>query len=162
VDTLSDILGDKITCSASAGWRADERVIEAKQGFGFRYNSDCRGQSLFQPQLAGGRLGAPQIPVDLPTFDEVVGPTVAAKDFNAFILDRFNPEKLNVYTIHAEVEGILMANDFRQLLSDAHQRDIRFQPLGDLLPETPDSLPIGRVVRGALEGREGWLGVQGA
>jgi undecaprenyl phosphate-alpha-L-ara4FN deformylase len=112
--------------------------------------------------LADGRLGAPQIPVDLPTFDEVVGPTVAAKDFNTFILDRFTPEKLNVYTIHAEVEGILMANDFRQLLSDAHQRDIRFQPLGDLLPETPDSLPIGRVVRGALEGREGWLGVQGA
>ncbi|MBI3909288.1 MAG: 4-deoxy-4-formamido-L-arabinose-phosphoundecaprenol deformylase [Pseudomonas fluorescens] len=162
VDTLSDILGEKITCSASAGWRADERVIEAKQGFGFRYNSDCRGQSLFQPQLADGRLGAPQIPVDLPTFDEVVGPTVAAKDFNTFILDRFTPEKLNVYTIHAEVEGILMANDFRQLLSNAHQRDIRFKPLGDLLPQTPDSLPIGRVVRGALEGREGWLGVQGA
>jgi undecaprenyl phosphate-alpha-L-ara4FN deformylase len=162
VDTLSDILGEKITCSASAGWRADERVIEAKQGFGFRYNSDCRGQSLFQPQLANGRLGTPQIPVNLPTFDEVVGPTVAAKDFNRFILDRFNPEKLNVYTIHAEVEGILMANDFRQLLSDAHQRDIRFHPLGNLLPRAPDSLPIGRVVRGALEGREGWLGVQGA
>jgi len=31
-----------------------------------------------------------------------------------------------------------------------------------LLPQAPDSLPIGRVVRGALEGREGWLGVQGA
>jgi undecaprenyl phosphate-alpha-L-ara4FN deformylase len=162
VDTLSDILGDKVDCSAVAGWRADERVIEAKQGFGFRYNSDCRGQSLFQPRLANGQLGTPQIPVDLPTFDEVVGPTVAAKDFNSFILDRFTPEKLNVYTIHAEVEGILMANDFRQLLGDARQRDIRFQPLGDLLPQAPDSLPIGRVVRGALEGREGWLGVQGA
>jgi undecaprenyl phosphate-alpha-L-ara4FN deformylase len=162
VDCLSDILGQKVDCSASAGWRADERVIEAKQAFGFRYNSDCRGQSLFQPTLADGRLGAPQIPVDLPTFDEVVGPTVAAKDFNAFILDRFTPEKLNVYTIHAEVEGILMANDFRQLLADARQRDIRFQPLGDLLPESLATLPAGRVVRGALEGREGWLGVQGA
>jgi undecaprenyl phosphate-alpha-L-ara4FN deformylase len=52
----------------------------------------------------------------------VVGPNVAAKDFNSFILDRFTPEKLNVYTIHAEVEGILMANDFRQLLSDAAAR----------------------------------------
>jgi len=100
--------------------------------------------------------------VDLPTFDEVVGPTVVAKDFNAFILDRFTPEKLNVYTIHAEVEGILMANDFRQLLADARQRDIHFQPLGDLLPESLATLPAGRVVRGALEGREGWLGVQGA
>ena len=162
VDTLSDILGNKVDCSAAAGWRADERVIEAKEAFGFRYNSDCRGHSLFQPTLAGGGSGTPQIPVDLPTFDEVVGPTVAAQDFNAFILERFSPEKLNVYTIHAEVEGILMANDFRQLLADARQRDIHFQPLGDLLPDAPNTLPTGRVVRGTLEGREGWLGVQGA
>jgi undecaprenyl phosphate-alpha-L-ara4FN deformylase len=136
-------------------------VIEAKQGFGFRYNSDCRGQHLFQPILTNGSLGAPQIPVDLPTFDEVVGPTVSAKDFNTFILERFSPQKLNVYTIHAEVEGILMANDFRQLLADARQRDIHFQPLGNLLPDAPAILPKGRVVRGTLEGREGWLGVQG-
>ncbi|MGH8387012.1 MAG: 4-deoxy-4-formamido-L-arabinose-phosphoundecaprenol deformylase, partial [Pseudomonas sp.] len=95
-------------------------------------------------------------------FDEVIGPGVAAKDFNAFILDRFSPEKLNVYTIHAEVEGILMATDFRHLLADARKQNIRFQPLGDLLPEVPDTLPAGRVLRGALEGREGWLGVQGA
>lgn len=137
-------------------------MIEAKQAFGFRYNSDCRGQSLFRPLLADGTPGTPQVPVDLPTFDEVVGPHVAAKDFNAFILDRFRPQALNVYTIHAEVEGILMAQDFRQLLVNARQRSIDFQPLGNLLPEYFNSLPVGRVQRGALEGREGWLGVQGA
>lgn len=162
VDTLSDILGAKVDCSAAAGWRADERVIEAKQAFGFRYNSDCRGQRLFRPLLADGTPGTPQIPVDLPTFDEVVGPIVAARDFNGFILDHFRPQQLNVYTIHAEVEGILMAEDFRQLLADARQRDIDFKPLGDLLPEFFNTLPVGRVQRGALDGREGWLGVQGA
>ena len=161
VDTLSDILGQSIDCSASAGWRADERVIEAKERFGFRYNSDCRGHDLFRPRLADGTLGAPQIPVDLPTFDEVVGPVVSAEVFNAYILDRFSSSKLNVYTIHAEVEGILMAEHFRQLLVDARTRDIHFQPLSDLLPTEPSSLPAGRVLRGALEGREGWLGVQG-
>lgn len=162
VDTLSDILGEKVTCSAAAGWRADERVIEAKQAFGFRYNSDCRGQRLFRPLLADGTPGTPQIPVDLPTFDEVVGPIIAARDFNGFILDHFRPQQLNVYTIHAEVEGILMAEDFRQLLADARLRNIDFAPLGDLLPEFFNTLPVGRVQRGVLDGREGWLGVQGA
>jgi len=162
VDSLSDILGEKVTCSAAAGWRADERVIQAKQAFGFRYNSDCRGHSLFRPTLAEGGMGTPQIPVDLPTFDELVGQSITAKDYNTFILERFAPEKLNVYTIHAEVEGILMANDFRQLLADARRRNICFGPLGNLLPDTPNVLPAGHVMRGTLEGREGWLGVQGA
>ena len=162
VDCLSDILGQAVDCSAAAGWRADQRVIAAKQDFAFRYNSDCRGHSLFRPRLADGSLGTPQIPVDLPTFDEVVGPLVAADGFNPFILDRFSPSQLNVYTIHAEVEGILMAEHFRQLLVQARTRDIGFQPLGNLLPESRDTLPAGRVLRGTLAGREGWLGVQGA
>ncbi|WP_191488032.1 4-deoxy-4-formamido-L-arabinose-phosphoundecaprenol deformylase [Pseudomonas sp. FEN] len=160
VDCLSDITGQAVECSATAGWRADERVVQAKEQFGFRYNSDCRGHGLFLPRLADGSLGTPQIPVDLPTFDEVVGADLAAKDFNAFILDRFSPARLNVYTIHAEVEGILMANEFRQLLAQAKARDIEFQPLVNLLPAQLDRLPEGRLVRGTLSGREGWLGVQ--
>lgn len=162
LDTLSEILGEPVDCSAAAGWRADERVVHAKQGFGLRYNSDCRGTGLFRPILADGRAGTPQVPVDLPTFDEVVGPQVTAKDFNAFILDRFTESTLNVYTIHAEVEGILMANEFRQLLAQAGQRGIQFQPLGNLLPADPASLPLAHLTRGVLNGREGWLGVQKA
>ncbi|WP_371233320.1 4-deoxy-4-formamido-L-arabinose-phosphoundecaprenol deformylase [Pseudomonas sp. QE6] len=162
VDTLADIIGKPVDCSAAAGWRADERVVEAKEHFGFRYNSDCRGTALFRPRLDDGRIGAPQVPVDLPTFDEVVGPQVSAADFNDFILRRFRKGALNVYTIHAEVEGILMADMFSQLLGRARQDDIQFQPLGRLLPDTPDSLPVARLVRGELAGREGWLGVQQA
>ncbi|WP_343574874.1 4-deoxy-4-formamido-L-arabinose-phosphoundecaprenol deformylase [Pseudomonas sp.] len=162
VDTLADIIGKPVDCSAAAGWRADERVVEAKERFGFRYNSDCRGTALFRPRLDDGRIGAPQIPVDLPTFDEVVGPQVSAADFNDFILQRFRKDALNVYTIHAEVEGILMADMFRQLLRRARQDDIQFHPLGRLLPDNPASLPVARLVRGELAGREGWLGVQQA
>jgi undecaprenyl phosphate-alpha-L-ara4FN deformylase len=162
LDCLSTILGEPVTCSAAAGWRADEHVVQAKQAFNLRYNSDCRGTSLFRPTLRNGHPGTVQIPVDLPTYDEVVGADLASRDFNRFILDRFKPEGLNVYTIHAEVEGILLADDFRQLLAQARDRNIHFCPLGELLPEDLDSLPTARLSRGTLSGREGWLGVQHA
>jgi len=160
VKTLQDILGAPVECSAAAGWRADERVLEAKEAFGFRYNSDCRGHSLFRPRLAGGRLGTPQVPVDLPTYDEVAGPQLAASAFTDYILGRFRPGALNVYTVHAEVEGIVMAGEFRHLLQGARRQGIRFRPLGQLLPERLEALPAGRICRGELPGREGWLGVQ--
>ncbi|KAF1070619.1 MAG: putative 4-deoxy-4-formamido-L-arabinose-phosphoundecaprenol deformylase ArnD [Pseudomonas citronellolis] len=160
VDTLSDILGHRVDCSAVAGWRADERVTQAKQAFNFRYNSDCRGHGLFRPRLADGSLGTPQIPVDLPTYDEVVGPAVPATAFNDYILERFRGGALNVYTVHAEVEGILMAEVFRSLLAQAREAGVRFQPLGQLLPSQVEAIPAGELVRGSLQGREGWLGVQ--
>jgi undecaprenyl phosphate-alpha-L-ara4FN deformylase len=160
VDVLSDILGHPVTCSAAAGWRADERVVQAKEAFGFRYNSDCRGTSIFRPLLADGAPGTPQIPVDLPTYDELVSPQLDAQAFNDDILGRFAAWKLNVYTVHAEVEGIVMAPGFRALLSEAKNHGVDFQPLGALLPDRLDHLPAGQLVRGALRGREGWLGVQ--
>lgn len=160
VDCLNDILGKPVTCSAAAGWRADEQVVQAKQSFGFRYNSDCRGRSVFRPLLHDGQPGTPQIPVDLPTFDEVVGPQVAPGAFNDYLLRQFAPSKLNVYTVHAEVEGIVMAESFRHLLTLAKSRDVQFLPLGNLLPPSLKSLPQGHLVRGVLQGREGWLGVQ--
>jgi len=160
VDCLGDILGNPVTCSAAAGWRSDEQVVQAKQAFGFRYNSDCRGHSLFRPLLSNGQPGTPQIPVDLPTFDEVVGPQLDAKAFNEYLLRQFKPGALNVYTVHAEVEGIVMADPFRHLLRQARTRGVQFQPLGYLLPERVQTVPTGHLVRGALHGRQGWLGVQ--
>jgi undecaprenyl phosphate-alpha-L-ara4FN deformylase len=161
VDALNQILGREVDCSAAAGWRADPLTTQAKEAFGFRYNSDCRGSGLFRPLLQDGRLGTPQIPVNLPTFDEVVGTEVTTAQFNAFILDKLcTPPQVapHVYTIHAEVEGIVMADQFDALLAEASARGIRFVPLGSLLPPDPAQLDAGRLVRGTLPGREGWLG----
>lgn len=161
VDALNQILGREVDCSAAAGWRADPLTTQAKEAFGFRYNSDCRGSGLFRPLLQDGRPGTPQIPVNLPTFDEVVGTEVTTAQFNAFMLGRLStPPQVapHVYTIHAEVEGIVMADQFDALLAEASARGIRFVPLGSLLPPDPAQLDVGRLVRGTLPGREGWLG----
>lgn len=161
LDVLSTIVGRKIDCSAVAGWRADQTAIEAKQGFGFRYNSDCRGTAPFRPRLASGSLGTPQIPTTLPTWDEVVGRQTSAADYNAFILKKIAEDAgTPVYVIHAEVEGIAMADQFDALVAMAAEAGIAFCPLGDLLPKDISTLPEGSVTRGTIAGRDGWLGVQ--
>lgn len=158
---LEAILGRPVTCSAVAGWRADQRVVKAKESFDFLYNSDCRGTQPFLPQLSNGDTATVQIPVTLPTWDEAVGTVVSAEGYNRWLLEQIRKDTgAPVYTIHAEVEGGVCAEQFDYLLTLAAQQEILFCPLSQLLPDDFRQLPVGKVVRGELAGREGWLGRQ--
>lgn len=158
---LERIIGAPVICSAVAGWRADQRVVKAKEPFRFLYNSDCRGSQPFRSQQENGCAGTVQIPVTLPTWDEVVGREVSAAAFNDWLIDRIHQDNgVPVYTIHAEVEGIGFAEQFDALLTLAREQRIRFCPLSHLLPEEIGTLPLGEVVRSEIAGREGWLGVE--
>lgn len=156
---LERILGFTPSCSASAGWKCNEKVLLVKEEYEMRYNSDCRGTSIFRP-LIDDVTGAPQIPSTLPTYDEVVGRNgVTDENYNAFLLDRIRPGQLNVLTIHAEVEGIAKRSLFREFLDLAATRRVRFVPIGDLLPGI-DEIPAGRITQGTITGRQGALCVQ--
>lgn len=158
-EKLAALLGHAPTCSAAAGWRCNEQALLVKESFAFAYNSDCRGTSIFAPVVDGKTL-APQVPVTMPTYDEIIGQDgVTHENYNAFILDQCRPGQLNVYTIHAEVEGIGMLRQFEQLLISARERGIIFQPLKDLVAAQTD-IPKGKIVKRPLPGREGWLAFQ--
>jgi len=158
-DVLETILGKNPVCSAAAGWKCNEEALLAKEQFPFRYNSDCRGQSIFFP-LIDGRPGTVQIPVTLPTYDELIGTNdVTKSNYNDVLLDMIQPGQLNVLTIHAEVEGIICAAMFTEFLQKAISKNIRFVPLGHLLPE-PGDIPVGGILSGSLPGREGTMCLQ--
>lgn len=160
VEGLTDIIGTPPTCSAVAGWKCNEAVLLEKEKFPFTYNSDGRGDSIFRP-VVNGKICTPQIPVTLPTYDEIIGQHgITNANYNAHLLSLLRPNTLNVLTIHAEVEGITCADLFEQFLQQAQQRQVRFVPLVQLLPEQREQIPVGKIELQEIVGREGWVCVQ--
>ena len=101
-----------------------------------------------------------QIPVTLPTWDEVVGREVKAEEFNRYILDRMHRDTgTPVYTIHAEVEGIAYQHDFDALLTLAAQEALN-SAVERAAARRLQHPACGKIVRNELAGREGWLGHQ--
>jgi len=157
VDSLEEILRLAPRCSAVAGWKANQQVVVEKSKFGFLYNSDCRGDYIFRPVIDGVEY-APQIPATLPTYDEVIGQNgITAENYNEHMLELIKPARLNVLTIHAEVEGIVCADMFDEFLTAAEARNIRFVPMCELLPDDLSTLPVDSVATAPLPGREGWV-----
>lgn len=158
---LAAILGEAPKASAVPGWRCTQAVLRAQSALGFSYHSDVRGHCAFVPKVEGLRLGV-QLPVTLPTYDELIGREgVDDGNYNAAILSRLRPGALNVYTIHAEVEGGSKLALFEAFLQEARARGVRFVPLGEIAAGLEEAtLPACGVVQGAVPGREGWVMVQ--
>ncbi len=156
---LQQIIGRSPDCAAAPGWRMTSEALQLREHYPNRYNSDCRGSRIFYPSLVGGKSGQIQIPTTLPTYDEYVGPGKSAQSYYQLILDSLHPQRLNVLTIHAEVEGMIAAELFDDFLTQIGQRGIEILPLGQLIP-TAETLPTGTIIRGEIPGRDGWLAVQ--
>ena len=159
VERLATIAGRPPACSAVPAWRCTPAVLTEKLAFPFTYNSDCRGRSIFYPVVDGRHLHQPQVPVTLPTYDEVIGRNgITDSNYNDYLFSLIRPDRLNVLTIHAEVEGGIRSDMFASFLDNALARKIRPMPLGALL----DAANIGpaEMIRGTLPGREGWLSCQ--
>jgi len=160
VKLLMHILGRMPTCSAVPGWKCNDLVLLEKEKFPFKYNSDCRGNSIFRPVVDAKQLSRPQIPVTLPTYDEVIGRNgITNSNYNDYMLSLIKPEKLNVLTIHAEVEGIALISMFDRFVKIAQSKGASFVPLGTLLPGYSSIGPAAMIAK-EIPGRDGWLSCQ--
>lgn len=80
---------------------------------------------------------------------------------NEYVLSLFNPDRLNVLTIHAEVEGMACFAMFERFLKTARSRGVSFVPLGSFLME-PAPTVHASVIKRPIHGREGWVSYQAA
>ena len=158
---IKDSIGSDPVTFAAPGWKGTENLLKVELESGIRYGSDCRGSHIFRP-IAGGRPSeVPQIPVTLPTYDEVIGRNgLSDRDYNQYLLSLFFKDRLNVLTIHAEVEGMSKRGLFEEFLEMSNDREITFLPLGSLLPGDLSAIPAGVLEKGMIPGREGWVAVQ--
>jgi undecaprenyl phosphate-alpha-L-ara4FN deformylase len=109
---------------------------------------------------AGDEVGQPQVPATLPTYDEVVGRGGAtADDYFSGLAPRLAPERLNVLTIHAEVEGIREAVAFDRFVATTAADGAAFVPLGELVRRAADARAC-RIDEVSIPGREGWVAAQ--
>lgn len=158
-DMLTEILGRAPDGFAAPAWRVTSEALAALEQFPFRFQSDCRGHSLFRPVIEGLRLSHLQVPTTLPTYDELIGVKCAQENYNEYLLDMIRPDQLNILTIHAEVEGIGCLALFQDFLDKAGQQDIAFEPLGDILCHNLEIAESG-IHQTAVCGRDGWLACQ--
>ncbi|MGO9514242.1 MAG: polysaccharide deacetylase family protein [Steroidobacteraceae bacterium] len=161
---------------AAAGWQINAHGLELEREYGLRYASDTRGNSAFFPLLAGGASSCPQIPTTLPTFDELLGRERIDESNIADAVFRFSaaaaepaasgtaaaPQPaLQVFTLHAELEGMRLRDAFEMLLTKwraAGAIVTRMAAIHALAMQRP--LPERAVIMAEVPGRSGLLAVQ--
>ncbi|MBL7225856.1 MAG: 4-deoxy-4-formamido-L-arabinose-phosphoundecaprenol deformylase [Desulfobacteraceae bacterium] len=159
---LTRTLGRPPVSSAAPAWKCNDLVLLEKAKFPFSYNSDCRGEEIFYPLVRGEAVSQPQIPVTLPTYDEVIGRNhVTKSNYNDYLISLLQPEKLNVLTIHAEVEGVVCLEMFDRFLKMVHAIGAKIVPLGELLMDSQE-IKHAAIVAREIPGREGWVSCQEA
>jgi peptidoglycan/xylan/chitin deacetylase (PgdA/CDA1 family) len=169
---------------AAAGWQINAHALELERDHGLSYASDTRGGAAFLPALEGAPSTCPQLPTTLPTFDELLGQggidesniaeamfrlsadgassgTVGAPAVGRAAAGRAAAPRLHVFTLHAELEGMLLLPAFEALLLKwraAGATLSRMAQIHALATQRP--LPTRAVVEGEIPGRCGLLAVQ--
>jgi len=150
---------------AAAGWQINTHALELENEYGLLYASDTRGGPPFLPQLGRGVSRCAQLPTTLPTFDELLGvdgvdeSNVADAVFGRSAAGQgADPQ---VFTLHAELEGMLLLGAFESLLVKWRESGAAVTRMADIREcAARRPLPTRSVVRGEVPGRSGLLAIQ--
>jgi len=144
------------------GWQCTAASLASEDAAGLTYHSDTRGHAPYLPEMNGQRFRTMEIPTTLPTIDETYGRIGTTPEALAeFYAQQLRPG-LNVYTAHAEMEGLRQLPHFCAMLERLRGRAgfTRLIDVAHALQKTPDQLPVVRVVAAPIVGRAGTVAWQ--
>jgi peptidoglycan/xylan/chitin deacetylase (PgdA/CDA1 family) len=150
-------LGVRAHASAAPGWRTTGEALVVQDEFGYRYASDVRGATPFRPMVDGGPLRTIQIPTTMPTMDELLG---RVRDIPQALHEAMKPG-LNVFTLHAEVEGGALLPVFRRFLESVRGAGVallRMREAADAV--LGGDVATAEIGRASVLGRSGWVAMQ--
>lgn len=160
------IFGTEAHTAGAPGWQSNARSRQVYDEAGLLYSSDVRGASPFFPRIDGRVFQTLEIPSTLPTFDELLGrPEYPEDRIVAHYLSLLRPDQPNVFTLHAEIEGMGKRPLFKALLAACYNAGVEFIRLDDLARELLHNRSALRVcdqLNGEIDGRSGLVATQGA
>ena len=159
------IFGTVALTAGAPGWQSNALSRQVYDDSGLLYSSDTRGRSPFFPSIDGCVYRTLEIPSTLPTFDELMGRPEYPSDeaIVAHYLSLLREDLPNVWTIHAELEGMGKRELFRTILRRMKDRGVQFVRMDSLASEylaQRAQLPIMEQVQGSIDGRSGLLALQ--
>lgn len=165
-DRFQEIFGEPAHTHGAAGWQMNPAAYAFERELGLAYASDVRGTHPFQPVDENGTAyGVPQLPTTLPTLDEMIGlDGLTAENVHQDLLERTAGQpQSQVYTLHAELEGMRLGATFEKLLAGWQAQGYRLVSCRELFASLDvNALPRHEVAIREVAGRSGVLAVQGA
>jgi peptidoglycan/xylan/chitin deacetylase (PgdA/CDA1 family) len=160
------LFGKPARTAGAAGWQANAASLAAYDAAGLDYATDARGHAPFFPVADGRRFRTLQVPTTLPTLDELMGrPEYPDDTLAETLLSRLRPGRFDVFTIHAEIEGMSMIDWFADFLVRAKAAGVRFVSSAEVaarLNADADRVPVVALAQGEVDGRSGTMAVEGA
>jgi undecaprenyl phosphate-alpha-L-ara4FN deformylase len=158
------IFGFAAKTAGTAGWQANASSLAAYDDAQLLYGSDCRGYRPFFPQIGDNVFHTLQIPTTLPTLDELLGhPEHPLDKLTHYYLNLLSTDAPNIFTIHAEIEGmkyLYWLKEFLQAAVSQRVRVVKMEEIAHHYLAYRTSIPTCKLIQRAVAGRSGNLAIQ--
>jgi undecaprenyl phosphate-alpha-L-ara4FN deformylase len=158
------IFGFDAQAAGAPGWQSNALSREAYDRAGLLYGSDTRGTHPFFPRIGGRVFRTLEIPTTLPTLDELMGrPEFPDDAIVGHLMSLLRSDRPNVFTLHAELEGMGKRALFRGLLGACREKGVRFVRMDELAKEflaNREAVPACDQIMAAIDGRSGTVACQ--
>jgi hypothetical protein len=139
------LTGNKPTAFGAPSWLIDDRVLAIIKEYKFDYLSCTRAKAPFIHEI----VNVLELPSDLPCFEEV-----DAQKCVSIISKLIKDGGTHVLPVHAEVEGGIFQNQFRELLEKALNMGMEIMSLNEIKEKLDiQTLPIRKYKMELLLGR---------